>query len=313
MRAIDIKAIYRVNKCYQLTDIDKGYHFITNYKHASGLLKHFGDTSNQIILEVGSGPGAMTRRLLAQPSLGVLGVEADTKYNSYLESIRQSSEGKFQWINTDILKADESVILQNAFPQYKLRSPWDATPYVTAIINISFADVHSLVARYCVDLSRRNGLFSLGRVQLRLLTELTVAERICAPSGDKEFSSLSPLVQNYFKVHIERSVPGCSFYPYTEIDCATLALTPRRQSLVEIDGGALSKFLCYISRKHHQSSVQKALNQSMPSEVASFLCREAGVDESLPMWRLAVVDICQMASLWVQFLQSSNQTYGFKE
>ena len=307
MRAKDIKLLYKVNRCYQLTQIDKGNHFVTNFKHATGALKHFGDTSNQLILEIGSGPGAMTRRLLSQPSLGVLGVERDTSYNAYLENIHKSTNGKFRWVNADVMNADEATLVRNNFPECQWGGSWDDTPMVNTVVNITFASVHNLIIRYCIDVSRRKGIFKLGRIPMRFVMEQKIAERVAAPTGTKEFSVLSPLVQNYFSSHIERTLSGLSFYPFTRVDCAILTLRPRSVPLVEVDGAALFQFLRFIVHKRHQESIQKALSRAMPVEIASYICREAAVDETLPMWKLTVVDLCRMASLWVMFLKSSNQ------
>ncbi|KNH08745.1 rRNA dimethyltransferase [Perkinsela sp. CCAP 1560/4] len=307
MRANDIRSLYKVNKCYQLPEIDKGNHFLTNGMHASSALKHMDDTTNQLIVEVGPGPGAITRRLLAQDSLGVLGMEMDTSYNAYLENMQQITQHKFQWVNVDIMNVDEPEVIKQAFPERQWAVPWDRTPMVTAVVNISFSSVHSLIVRYCMDISRRRGLYSLGKVPLRFLTEQKVAERVCAATGTKEFSMLSALVQNYFTTHIDRTLAGESFYPFTTVDCAMLVLRPRELPLVEIDGGALFQFLSFVIKSKHQCSVTKALCCAMPVEVASHICREVGIDETLPMWKLTVVDLCRMASMWVLFLEGSNQ------
>jgi 16S rRNA A1518/A1519 N6-dimethyltransferase RsmA/KsgA/DIM1 with predicted DNA glycosylase/AP lyase activity len=58
----------------------------------------------------------LTRSLLTLPSAGVLGVEADTRYNGALESVAAASRGRFRWCNADVRDVDEAALVARHYP-----------------------------------------------------------------------------------------------------------------------------------------------------------------------------------------------------
>lgn len=83
------------------------------------------ESSGKIIVEIGPGPGALTRSLLTREAVGVLGIEVDHRFNSYLEQIHQQTDGKFRWVNADIMRSDEYALIKEHFSRYVARMEGD--------------------------------------------------------------------------------------------------------------------------------------------------------------------------------------------
>ena len=129
MTSQGIKAVLKVSSSGQLSRLDQ--RFILNLKlthqimgnlseHLEGSMggqgTEGGSEGGKLVLEIGPGPGALTRSLLTREAAGVLGVEIDPRFNSYLEQIHQQTDGKFQWANADIMAADEYSLVKEHFP-----------------------------------------------------------------------------------------------------------------------------------------------------------------------------------------------------
>jgi 16S rRNA A1518/A1519 N6-dimethyltransferase RsmA/KsgA/DIM1 with predicted DNA glycosylase/AP lyase activity len=71
-----------------------------------------------VLVELGPGPGALSRSLLTRKSCGVLGIELDMRFNPYLQRLHQNTGGRFQWINADALEADEMTAVSSQFPSF---------------------------------------------------------------------------------------------------------------------------------------------------------------------------------------------------
>jgi 16S rRNA A1518/A1519 N6-dimethyltransferase RsmA/KsgA/DIM1 with predicted DNA glycosylase/AP lyase activity len=117
MNSYDVKALYRVPNCGYLAKHD--WRFVMNLNTTHGLVQMLNRTKavDKLYVELGPGPGMLTRSLLTLPSLGVFGIELDTKYNASLDAIRAHTRGRFTWANADVKDVDEAALLEKTCPE----------------------------------------------------------------------------------------------------------------------------------------------------------------------------------------------------
>lgn len=293
-------------------------------------------TPNKVFLELGPGCGALTRSLLTRPSLGVLGVEIDPKYNTLLEQIAQHTEGKFRWCNADVLATDEDTLIHQHFgaaavptiiaappptdPSVSLtqqrqlqadnHARWarSGAPQVEAVGNLPFDMASHLAMRFALDCSRKRGLFRFGRVPVHLFFQQEVAERLTALPGTREYGRHSVVLQNVFRMSIRRTFFERTYYPVTEQRGALLTLEPRADPIVDVDGNVLNNFTDLILKPSaRRVSVLQGLQQCVPYEVALYMLAETGIDASVVPLQLSVADIGRLALLWQRFLEATHQ------
>ncbi|RNF05187.1 putative rRNA dimethyltransferase [Trypanosoma rangeli] len=120
VKAEGLKHLFKVPHAGYLAKYDQ--RFILNLKLTHQIVSHLSRTTlkthDKLLIELGPGTGALTRSLLTRPCIAVLGVEADERFNAHLEQIRQYTDGKFQWVNADVLRVKELELLHSVFPSF---------------------------------------------------------------------------------------------------------------------------------------------------------------------------------------------------
>lgn len=164
--------------------------------------------SDQAILEIGPGHGAMTKHLLKK-GVPLTAIEIDEQCASLLKE-RFVDDSHFSIINEDFLKFD----LMKWLNENPMSWVTGNLPY-----NVSTAIIASLMP----VLQKTAGF--MGMVQLE------VAERLCAVPGTKAYGSLSVWVRAYGEPRLLRKIGPEHFTPKPNVDSATIMILPRKNPL----------------------------------------------------------------------------------
>lgn len=163
------------------------------------------------VLEIGPGPGALTKELLAQGAT-VFAVEKDPIFARELSRL----EGPLHVFPADILE----------FPFERLQ---EYGP-LKGVANLPYHITAPILEKICENAS----LFS----SFTVMIQKEVAERLAAKPSTKEFGSLTLFVQFFAKIGKPFLVsPGC-FYPRPSVDSAVLKLD-LHTTLPPVDPAAL--------------------------------------------------------------------------
>ena len=185
---------------------------------------------------------------------------------------------------------------------------WRLDPPLEVIGNLPFAIAPALSVRYAIDCSRRRNLFQFGRIPTHLFFQKEVAERAIATPGTREYGRLTVILQNYFAVTVSKTFQEMTYFPRTEVLGALVTLIPRVTPLVDVDGNVLASFVDLLLKpSQRRRTTLMALERTMPMEVAHYVLREARVDGAMSPLELQAGDIAGMASLWVKYLQATQQ------
>ncbi len=174
-----------------------------------GAILHAAELASQDrVLEIGPGLGALTDRML--PLVGQLKVmELDQDLIARLEQ-RQAEH--LQVLAGDCLRLDWPELLPD--PPYKL------------VANLPY-NISSQVVFKILD---HRQLFS----RLVLMFQKEVGDRLCAPPGNRDYGILSVLCQLHYDVRRVVVVPPGAFYPPPKVHSAVLLFTPLPQPRVPV-------------------------------------------------------------------------------
>ena len=183
-----------------------GQHFLLDSNLTARIVRLAGDLSGRHVIEIGPGPGGLTRALLASDAASVTTIEIDPRAVAAIEELVPGAHGRLQVVAADALDVD-------------LASIADSPRQVVA--NLPYNIASPLLVRWL----RHAAAFE----KLTLMFQQEVAERICAPPGTGEYGRLSVLVQWTCEASIVLRIPPMAFVPPPKVWSAVLRLVPRAE------------------------------------------------------------------------------------
>ena len=182
-----------------------GQNFLLDLNLTAKIARAAGDLSGCDVLEVGPGPGGLTRGLLAEGARRVLAIEKDARCLPALEEIAAAYPGRLEVINADALALDWSAHL---------------TPPVKVVSNLPYNVGTELLIRWLTPPAWPPVWQSL-----TLMFQREVADRIVAAPGSKTYGRLAILAQWRSDARIALTLPPEAFTPPPKVHSAVVHFT----------------------------------------------------------------------------------------
>ncbi len=179
-----------------------GQNFLLDLNLTAKIARQAGDLSKCDVLEVGPGPGGLTRGLLAEGARKVLAVEKDSRAMGPLSEISAAYPGRLEVINADALEID---------PLERLTAP------VRIVANLPYNVGTELLVRWLTPPE-----WPPYWASLTLMFQREVAERIVAQPGSKKYGRLAILSQWRASPRIVMELPPEAFSPQPKIHSAVV-------------------------------------------------------------------------------------------
>ncbi|CAG2166978.1 unnamed protein product, partial [Oppiella nova] len=199
----DLIRIYKVKARRQLSQ-----NFLLQKSINERIVTSAGIKGDSYVLEVGPGPGNITRQILEKGPKELYVIEKDRRFLPMLEMLSDASlPGQMKIIIGDVM----DYSFDGLFPK-ELRREWtDESPPIHIVGNLPFNVSTPLIIRWLRHMSDRTGLFSYGRVGLTLTFQYEVGQRIVAPVMSIMRSRLSVMCQHLCRCEHRFVINGSSF------------------------------------------------------------------------------------------------------
>ncbi len=182
-----------------------GQNFLLDLNITSKIARLAGDLGGHDVIEIGPGPGGLTRALLMNGADRVMAFERDERLKPILEEISAHYSGKLDITFTDALKADIFV---------------NATRPVRIVANLPYNIGTELLIRWLTQ------EWPPQWVSLTLMFQQEVAERITAKTGDNHWGRLAVLANWRANTSIVYKLPPSAFTPPPKVSSAVVHITP---------------------------------------------------------------------------------------
>ena len=182
-----------------------GQNFLLDLNLTSRIARIAGDLTGSDVLEIGPGPGGLTRGLLASGARRVLAVEKDARCLPALAEIEAAYPGRLTVVNEDALELDPLAHL---------------TPPIRICANLPYNIGTELLVRWLTP-----KIWPPVWSSLTLMFQKEVAERIVAEPGGKAYGRLALLAQWRCDASIEMSLSPQAFTPPPKVSSAVVHLT----------------------------------------------------------------------------------------
>ncbi len=218
-----------------------GQNFLLDLNLTAKIARIAGDLSGADVLEVGPGPGGLTRGLLAEGARRVLAVEKDARCLPALGEIAEAYPGRLEILNADALDVDWATQLA---PPRKI------------VANLPYNVGTELLVRWLTPPAWPPQWDSL-----TLMFQREVAERIVAQPGAKAYGRLAVLAQWRAEAHIAMTLPPEAFTPPPKVRSAVVHLTALPEPRFEADATVLSRVvkMAFGQRRKMLRAALKAL------------------------------------------------------
>lgn len=182
-----------------------GQNFLLDLNLTAKIARQAGDLTDCDVLEIGPGPGGLTRGLLAEGARHVLSIEKDARCLPALAEIADSYPGRLTVIEGDALKVDPLAHL---------------TPPIRVVANLPYNVGTELLVRWLTPDNWPPFWDSL-----TLMFQREVAERIIAAPGSKAYGRLALLAQWRCDARIVMNLPPEAFTPPPKVSSAVVHLS----------------------------------------------------------------------------------------
>lgn len=188
-----------------------GQNFLFDLNLTSRIARQAGDLEGYDVIEIGPGPGGLTRAILANGASRVIAVERDPRCLPVLAEIAEHYPDKLVVIEGDALKVDYTKFLQRP---------------AKIIANLPYNVATPLLIGWVL-----NETWPPYFESLTLMFQKEVAERICAKPRSKAYGRLSILCQWRCETRIEFEIGPKAFFPPPKVTSAIVTLVPREKPL----------------------------------------------------------------------------------
>ncbi|MBP7002850.1 16S rRNA (adenine(1518)-N(6)/adenine(1519)-N(6))-dimethyltransferase RsmA [Amaricoccus sp.] len=181
-----------------------GQNFLLDLNLTAKIARRAGDLTGADVLEVGPGPGGLTRALLAAGARRVVAIERDARCLPALAEIAAAWPGRLEVIEGDALAVDAAALLR---------------PPVRIVANLPYNVGTELLVRWLTPPA-----WPPFWTSLTLMFQKEVAERIVAAPGSKAYGRLAILAQWRSAARIAFELPPRAFTPPPKVSSAVAHL-----------------------------------------------------------------------------------------
>ena len=229
------------------------------------------------VIEIGPGPGGLTRALLMEGAEHVTVIEADERFRPALEDISQAYPDKLSVVMGDALKIDPNEIIKDG---YKI------------VANLPYNIATPLLIKWLSQSPIRWD-------SLTLMFQKEVAQRICAQPGEDAYGRLAVMSNWLAETSIEFDVPANVFVPPPKVTSAIVSLIPREQPLARADLSTLEKVTA-AAFGQRRKMLRASLKQITPeTETILVACN---IDPTRRAETLTIEEFCALARALKKYL-----------
>ncbi len=249
-----------------------GQHFLLDMNLTRRIARAAGGLEGVTVIEVGPGPGGLTRALLFEGARRVIAIERDHRCVKALQDLARAFPGRLEIIAADALEVDGAALARGAQGPAKI------------VANLPYNIATPLLLHWLADVRAFQSL--------TVMFQKEVAARITAATGTKAYGRLSVMAQWLCQARALFDVRPSAFTPPPKVTSTVVHLVPRPRPLAEADRRALERVTAaaFGKRRKMLRTSLKSLGVDTPA-----LIEAVGLDPRARGEELGVETFCALA------------------
>ncbi len=254
-----------------------GQNFLLDLNLTRKIARAAGDISNSTVVEIGPGPGGLTRALLIEGAKNVIAIERDDRCLAALDEIAARYPGQLRVHAGDALKTDWTELIAGAHP-------------VTIAANLPY-NIASVLLVDWLETEPWPPWFD----RMVLMFQREVAERIIASPRTKAYGRLSVLAQYRTEARIAINLPPEAFTPPPKVSSAVVDFRPIAEPQPRCRVSTLARVTA-AAFGQRRKMLRSSLKQLTP--MAELLLREGGIAPERRAEDLSVEEFARLAAIF---------------
>jgi len=250
-----------------------GQNFLLDLNLTSKIARAAGSLGDATVIEVGPGPGGLTRALLANGARRVIAIERDERCLAALAEISAHYPGRLEVIAGDAMQADFAALATGKGT-------------VRIVANLPYNIGTELLIRWLTP-----GRWPPFWASMTLMFQKEVAQRIVAAPGSAAYGRLGVLAGWRTQARIAFDLPPQAFTPPPKVTSSVVHILPRENPLP-----ADEKKLARVTEAAFGQR-RKMLRQSLKALGGERLLEAAGIDGTRRAETLSIAEFVTLANL----------------
>jgi 16S rRNA (adenine1518-N6/adenine1519-N6)-dimethyltransferase len=252
-----------------------GQNFLIDLNLIDLLVRSAELTRDDLVLEVGSGTGSLTVRLLEQagavasvevdPAFAIMTDEAVHKHRDRVALIQADALKSKNELNPDVLRDLADLKQRTRCPQFKVVANLPYAIAVPIISNVLLSD--------------------LNPERLVVTVQWEIAERLTATVSTKPYGALAVMTQSIADVTIVRRLPPTVFWPRPQVESAIVLIRPNAAKRERV--GDVVRFRHFLRdlyvhrRKNLRGALVSLPNANFSKEEVDAKLAELGIEGTI--------------------------------
>jgi 16S rRNA (adenine1518-N6/adenine1519-N6)-dimethyltransferase len=249
-----------------------GQHFLLDLNLTAKIARAAGDLAQGTTIEIGPGPGGLTRALLAAGAAHLLAIEIDPRCVPALDEIAAAYPDRLAIVRGDALSIDPAGEAERR----------GLPPPRRIVANLPYNVATPLLLGWLATIERYESL--------TLMFQKEVADRLAAQPRSKAYGRLAVAAQ--WRCTVERllTLPPRAFVPPPRVESTVVRLVPRARPLAPADPALMERVAAAAFGQR-----RKMLRQSLKPLGGEALCIAAGVPATKRAEELSIEQFAALA------------------
>lgn len=246
-----------------------GQHFLMDPSIVKKIVRSAGIVEGVTVLEIGPGPGGLTRALLGTPASQIVAVERDPRSVGALSYLVDAAGSRLRLVSGDALGIDLNGLCVEPF-QIVANLPYN----IGTKLLLNFLQMEQVPTK------------------MTLMLQKEVADRIVARPGESQYGRLSIIVQWLSKVRILFDVSPRAFRPEPKVTSSVVELIPRGEPLAPAKPDFL-QLITKVAFGQRRKMMRTSLKALHPDTTC--LLKMAGISPTSRPEKISVQEFCSIA------------------
>jgi 16S rRNA (adenine1518-N6/adenine1519-N6)-dimethyltransferase len=243
-----------------------GQHWLVDPVIIQHIIDDVAPTADDTIVEIGPGPGVITKPMAATDAKHIHAIELDKRLGTDLAFYFESNAiDKVTVHKQDVLSFDYNAIESATFK---------------VVGNLPYQITSLILFHLFGELDDTNHPWRHRIESATLMVQKEVAERLIAEPSSKAYNALSIYAQLLCDVRITTDVPPSSFKPPPRVDSAVVQLIPRKEWLYDVANPKRLRQIIKTAFTQRRKTVRNGLQSLMNDELQATLFAQVDAEHS---------------------------------